>query len=191
MIPINHIHTEASAISDVVHWADMSYLPLVSISNLHLIPKSHSSPTNLCCFSAQPCFSFVSLSLLSNSHQHHVCLHKCLPVRSAGILLSLNSQPRVTKCQPGLFAAAICTAVESQSSVLCEAPYVEQLWKKVGGKAGSGERRWMRGLKDHTSTHWKAGFLLCRDGHRGKSDTWKCRKIGHIYISEVSCQLKM
>lgn len=47
-------------------------------------------------------FSLTPLCLTATRAQ---CFpRKCLPVRSAGILLSLNSQPRVTKCQPGLFA---------------------------------------------------------------------------------------
>lgn len=39
------------------------------------------------------------------------------------------------KCQPGLFATAFFTPVESQASVFNKATYVEQLRKKLEGKA--------------------------------------------------------
>lgn len=156
----------------------MSLLLLVPVDNFcfRSCIRSQNSPTDLC-----QCFSLLSNSLHSAVFARQVSWYSCS-------LLILS--PRVTKCQPGLFAAAAaanCAQVESQSSVLHKAVYVEQLWKKVEGeKGGRGLWGWQI-----TWAHWKAGFSLRCNGHRGKSYTWKCRKIGHIYISEMSCQLKM
>lgn len=112
--------------------------PVVSIynmtvscfSNLHLSPVSQNSLKKSAL--QLRCSHISVLSPSSRAAPRFSLTNVCLSGQQV-ILLSLNSQhphpnPRVTKCQLGFVCHChLHSGRKSQSTVLCKAPYVEQL----------------------------------------------------------------